>query len=81
MFAAEINMTMMKVVKSLFCVSLLLLALVTVSCNSLCECTLYENGTVVGVSTEEAQGQSCQEFSNVTETPYGKMGMECVKKK
>ena len=71
----------MKIVKSLFCASLLLLALVMVSCNSWCECTLYEEGVAVGSSTEKAQGQSCQEFSNVTETPYGKMGLECVKKK
>lgn len=63
------------------CVSVLLLGLMTVSCSSKCECTLYEYGVAVGSSTEVAQGQSCSEFSSVTETPYGKMGLECVKKK
>ena len=67
--------------KWLICASMLLFVLLlTTSCSSQCECTLYEFGVVVGTSTEKAEGQSCEDFSNVTETPYGKMGMECVKK-
>ena len=73
--------TMMKMYKWFFSAGLLLLILLTASCSSQCECTLYENGEIVSTSTEKAQGQSCESFSNVTETPYGKMGLECVKKK
>ena len=71
--------TMMKI-KSLFYTGLLLLALVTVSCSSQCECTLYEYGIAIGSSTEVAQGQTCEEFSSFIDTPDGKMGTECVKK-
>ena len=71
----------MKIVKPFICACFLLMALMIVSCSSQCECTLYEFGNVVDTSTEKAQGQTCEEFSNVAETPYGKMGMECVKKK
>ena len=71
----------MKIMKLPFFVCVLLFALMTVSCSHSCECTLYEYGTAVATSTEVAQGQSCSEFSSVTETPYGKMGLECVKKK
>lgn len=71
----------MKIMKwSLFACALLF-SLITVSCSNTCECTLYEYGDAVATSTEVAQGQTCSEFSSVTETPYGKMGLECVKKK
>lgn len=59
----------------------LLMALITSSCSKECECTLYEYGVVTGSSTETAWGQTCEEYSSVTDTPYGKLGMECVKKK
>ena len=72
---------MIKIIKSLVAGGILLLALIAASCSSQCECTLYENGIVVGTSTEKAEGQSCEAFSNVVETPFGKMGMECVEKK
>ena len=81
MFAALFWKVIMKIMKLPFFVCVLLLALMTVSCSHSCECTLYEYGTAVATSTEVAQGQSCSEFSSVTETPYGKMGLECVKKK
>ena len=80
MFATEKRMGKMKVIKSSVIVGILFLALITISCSSQCECTLYENGVVIGSSTEKAEGQSCEAFSNGVETPYGKMGMECVKK-
>jgi hypothetical protein len=72
---------MTKIIKPLILAGLLFLTLLTVSCSSQCECTLYEYGDIIGTSTEKAQGQSCESFSNVTETPYGKMGLECVEKK
>lgn len=63
-------------------VALLTMAVFVISsCNHQCECTLYENDQVVGVSTKVAHGTSCDELSSFTETPYGKMGLECVKKK
>lgn len=71
----------MKSMKMFLYAVALLLALTTVSCRNTCECTLYEYGVAVGTSTEVAEGQSCSDFSSVTETPYGKMGLECVKKK
>lgn len=82
MFAAEFITTMMKIIKSSQGIALLLflVSIMAISCSSKCECTLYENGAAVGSSTEVAQGQSCEEFSSVVETPYGKMGLECVKK-
>lgn len=73
---------MMKIIKWMICAGMLLfMLLLTTSCSNQCECTLYEYGEIVGTSTEKAQGQSCESFSNVTETPYGKMGLECIKKK
>ena len=83
MFAAEFITTMMKIIKSsqgIIALLLFLVSVMAISCSSKCECTLYENGAAVGSSTEVAHGQSCEEFSSVVETPYGKMGLECVKK-
>ena len=54
---------------------------VMISCSHKCECTLYENGQVVGVSTEVSHGQTCEDLSSFKETPFGKMGLECVGKK
>ena len=75
------NQTLMEKKMISLCIGVLLAALAASSCSSTCECTLYEYGVAVSSSTEVAQGQSCSEFSSVAETPDGKMGMECVKKK
>ena len=65
----------------IICASVLLMALIMSSCSRECECVLYENGVVIGTSTETAWGQKCDEYSSVMDTPDGKIGMECVKKK
>ena len=67
--------------KIIMMVALLTMTIFVISsCSYQCECTLYENGQVVGVSTEVTHGTSCEELSSFTETPFGKMGLECVEK-
>lgn len=63
----------------LIAVLLVMAVFVLPSCNHQCVCTLYENGQVVGVSTEVVHMKSCSSRNTVVETPFGKMGLECVK--
>ena len=66
--------------KMLIYALLLMAAFVAFSCNKQCECTLYENGIAVSSTTEVVRGKSCSAISSFSDTPFGKMGMECVKK-
>ena len=65
--------------KMLFYALVAMAAFVAFSCSSQCECTLYESGVAVSSSTEVVRGNPCSSISSFTDTPYGKMGMECVK--
>lgn len=63
------------------CAGSLLLALLVSSCSKECECVMYEDGVAIGTSIETVWGQTCAEYSSVLDTPSGKMGLECTKKK
>ncbi len=83
MFAVRFKLkcVVMKKKNFIICAGLFLMALIAGSCSKECECVLYEDGVVTGSSTEKVWGQTCEEFSSATDTPYGKIGMDCTKKK
>lgn len=82
MFAAQLNIcVVMKKKTFIICAGALFMALITGSCSKECDCILYEDGVEIGSSTETVWGQTCEEFSSAVDSPYGKMGLECTKKK
>lgn len=65
--------------KKWFYALLVVVAFVTCSCGKKCECTIYEDGVATSSSTELVRGKSCSSISSYTDTPFGKVGVECVK--